>query len=116
MFPDAYVSINEATINKTESIPENIVCLKISNLTFSLLLSFMIDLYNLIPLIANANSTGINIIFWKSIEEKINAAPFWAPNVAIMLDILNPSEKPRKHTIAYTASTPNYCKPCKPQA
>lgn len=114
MFPEAYVSINEATINKAASSPENIVCLKISNLTFSLLLSFIIDLYSLIPLIANANKTGINIIFWKSIEEKINAAPFCIPKVAIILDILNPREKPRKQTIAYTASTPNYSKPSKP--
>lgn len=75
MFVDTYVSMNDAKINAIANIAENIVCLKISNFMFSFLLSFIIDLYNLIPLIAIANKDGINIIFCRSIEDKINIPP-----------------------------------------
>lgn len=90
----------------TLNINENIVCLSISIFIFSLVLSFIIDLYSLIPLIANANNTGINIIFCKSIDEKINFAPLFAPSVAIMLDILYPRLNPLKHITPYTTNIP----------
>ena len=86
--------MKEATISIILSIAENIVCLSISSFMFSLPLSFIIDLYSLIPLIESANSTGIKIIFCRSIEDKINIPPFLAPSVATMQDILYPKVNP----------------------
>ena len=64
------------------------------------------DLYNLIPLIANANRTGMKIIFWSNIDDRINFVPALAPNVAIIQDILYPNVKPRNPISAYTPNIP----------
>lgn len=95
MFVDTYVSIKDATISIILNIAEKIVCLNISSFMFSLPLSFIIDLYSLIPLIESANRTGIKIMFWRSMDDMINTVPFFAPSVATMQDILYPSVKPR---------------------
>ena len=64
---DIYVSIKDDNIKSISIISEKIVCLTISIFTFSLLLSFIIDLYNFNPLTANANIHGIIKIFCKNI-------------------------------------------------
>lgn len=72
---------------------ENIECLYISNLTFSLLLSFNIELYSLVPLTPIAKITGIIIIFCKSIVVVENKIPVPVPNVAIIEAIVYPNAK-----------------------
>lgn len=88
MFVDIYVSTKEAINIIIQTIAEKHVCLNISSFILSRLLSFIIDLYNLIPLIAIANIAGIYIIFCKSIEDIIKIVPFFIPSVAIILEIL----------------------------
>lgn len=78
---------------------------------FSLVFSFIIDLYNLIPLIASANNIGINIMFCGSIDVNINIIPCFVPSVAIILDILNPKVNPRIATTAYTTNIPITVRP-----
>lgn len=55
---------------------------------FSLLLSFIIDLYNLIPLTDKANMQGIYIIFCNNIDESEKNIPFGFPNIATKEDIV----------------------------
>lgn len=49
MLDDIYVSIKDATSSITLIIAQKHVCLNISTFMLSRLLSFIIDLYNLIP-------------------------------------------------------------------
>lgn len=49
MLEDIYVSTKEATNNIMLTIAQKQVCLNISNFMLSCPLSFIIDLYNLIP-------------------------------------------------------------------
>lgn len=72
---DTYTSINETIISKKNATNENIVCLIISIFMFSFRLSLIIDLYNRIPLTANAIKIGIKITFCKSIVTKENIIP-----------------------------------------
>ena len=60
-------------------IKQNIVCLIISNFTFSFLFSFTIDCSNLNPLTANANNAGINKIFGNNNVTLVNSIPFEIP-------------------------------------
>lgn len=71
-----YTSITDEKIRTIVTIRENIVCLRISIFTFSILLSFIIELYNLIPLTAKANIHGTNKIVCKSSEEVTKRVPF----------------------------------------
>lgn len=57
-----YTSTIDDRINAKVITREKSVCLNISNLMFSLLLSSIIELCSLIPLTAKANIHGINII------------------------------------------------------
>lgn len=75
-FFDTYTSINEANIRTISIIKETIVCLKISNFIFSLLLSFIIELCNFIPLTAKTIMHGINNIFCRRTVEIKNRIPF----------------------------------------
>ena len=76
MFLEIYTSIKEDIIRMLKMNIENKVCLKISNFTFSFLLSFIIELQSLIPLTASANMQGINNIVCKKSEEIKKAIPF----------------------------------------
>lgn len=49
IFVDTYVSIKEAIISNILIIAQKHVCLNISSFMLSRLLSFIIDLYSLIP-------------------------------------------------------------------
>lgn len=75
MFVEIYVSAQDATISRKLNNNENIVCLQISSFMFSFVRSFIIDLYSLIPLTAIAKIAGMNIMFCKSIDEKIKIIP-----------------------------------------
>ena len=74
-----YVSINDEIDKNINNMIDIIVCLTISSLMFSLLLSFIIDLYNLIQLIVIQIITGINIKFCKNIVERVKIIPFCTP-------------------------------------
>lgn len=87
-FEDTYASKKEAITRKISIITENKVCLIISPLIFSFLLSFNIDLYNLIPLTANANIQGIKIRFCTNIAVTKNRLPFPTPRIAINAEIV----------------------------
>lgn len=87
-FVDMYVSTKDEAISKININVEKIVCLTISNLIFSFLLSFIIELYNFTPLTANANVPGITIKFCKNKLEKQNIIPFPNPNALIIEDIV----------------------------
>ena len=88
IFVDMYVSTKDDRIKPSVSNKHMNVCLNISSFIFSFLLSFIIDLYNLIPLIANAKRIGINIMFCKHKEDIINIVPLFTPRVAIIEDIV----------------------------
>ena len=60
---DMYTSIKDDNIKHISNITDTNVCLIISSLMFSLLLSFIIDLYNFIQLTDMQIMTGIKIIF-----------------------------------------------------
>ena len=87
---------------------ENIVCLIISSLIFSFLLSFIIDLYNLNPLTPNANITGIKIRFCNNTEININVNPLEKPIVLIKVAIVYPKQNPLYKTIPKTIGIPYY--------
>lgn len=76
MFLEIYTSINEEQIKRKNIAKENIVCLNISIFIVSLLLSFIIELCNLIPLTASEIIHGINKIFCNNIVESKNSNPF----------------------------------------
>ena len=63
MLVEINISITDAITNIINIIVENTVCLNISIFTFSFVLSFIIDLYNLIPLTANAKIAGMSKFF-----------------------------------------------------
>ena len=75
-FVEMYTSINADNSSISNITPQKMVCLVISSLIFSLLLSLTIDLYNFIPLTAKANIHGINIMFWVNKDVIINSIPF----------------------------------------
>ena len=75
-FFDTYTSTNEEKIKINSMNKEIIVCLKISNFIFSLLLSFIIELWSFIPLTAKTIIHGINNIFCKRTVEVKNRIPF----------------------------------------
>lgn len=106
MLDDIYVSTKDAKSNIALTIAQKHVCLKISNFMLSRLLSFIIDLYNLIPLIDKAKIVGISIMFCNNIEEKINMLPFFIPKVAMALAALYPKQNPLKPIAPYTTNTP----------
>ena len=62
-----YTSTNDAITNIKSNIIDINVCLIISIFIFSLLLSFIIDLYSFIQLTAIHKITGIKIKFCKKI-------------------------------------------------
>ena len=78
-FFDTYTSTNEEKIKINSMNKETIVCLKISNFIFSLLLSFIIELWSFIPLTAKTIIHGINNIFCKRIVEDKNKIPLPSP-------------------------------------
>lgn len=80
--------MNDAATNKIAINAENIVCLNISTFMFSFLLSFMIDLYNFIPLTPSANTHGMYIIFCNNNDAMQNQIPLNIGNVIIIEDIV----------------------------
>lgn len=76
MFFEIYASINEERSRKSNIVNENRVCLNISNLIFSLLLSFIIELCSLIPLTASAIMQGMNKTCCNKTVENKNKIPF----------------------------------------
>lgn len=75
-FDETYTSINADNSIPISNMHEIIVCLVISIFIVSLRLSFTIDLYNFIPLTANANMHGMKIIFCNNIDVPTNNIPF----------------------------------------
>ena len=101
-----YVSINAAIINIISINIENIVCLTISIFTFSLLLSFTIDLYSFSPLTASDKTHGINIRFCNNIDVRKNIVPSQVPYVKVNDIIVYPKQKPLYATIPNTSGIP----------
>lgn len=94
--------------------PQNAVCLTISIFIFSLLLSFIIDLYSLKPLTLIAIIAGINIMFCKIKLLNIKASPFEVPNTLIHEEIVYPRQKPLYNIIPKTTGIPYNCSSKKP--
>ena len=103
---DIYTSIIEEIINSSNIIRENIVWRIISIFIFSFLLSFIIDLYNLKPLTASANNTGINIMFCNNKLNITKANPFDNPIIDIQAEIVYPKQKPLYNVIPNTIGIP----------
>ena len=101
-----YTSINVANTSTINNIIETSVCLIISSFMFSLLLSFIIDLYNRMQLTAMQIITGIKIIFCKNIVVSKNIIPFCAPNTATADDTAYPMQNPLNITIPNTIGIP----------
>lgn len=76
IFLDIYTSINDDKINSNAINKEKKVCLNIFNLIFSLLISSIIELCNLIPLTPSARIQGIKIIVCRKSADKKNNIPF----------------------------------------
>ena len=110
------LSIRDDIINNINNTPENIVCLIISNLIFSFLLSFIIDLYNLKPLTPKASITGIEIKFCNNTEIDININPLEKPIVLIKVAIVYPKQNPLYKTIPKTIGIPYYSCSQKPDS
>ena len=106
-----YVSTTADITSKINIITENNVCLIISNLIFSLLLSFIIDLYTFIPVTAKASNAGIKIIFCINKLHVANIVPFYIPNVATAEDIVYPIQNPLKDTMPNTIGNPIIVEP-----
>ena len=106
MFVDINISINEDIIITNSITIENMVCLTISNFIFSLLLSFVIDLYNLNPLTANANIAGINNTFCNNRLISTNDIPFVNPITVMHTEIVYPKQKPLYSTTPNTTGIP----------
>lgn len=85
---DAKTSIKDDIANTIAIIPQSIVCLIISIFMFSLLLSFIIDLYNLKQLTAIVKIAGINNIFCNNKLLKIKEIPFPTPKTLTNADIV----------------------------
>ena len=80
---DKKISITDDITKISNMIKEKIVCLTTSIFTFSLFLSFIIDLYNLKPLTANANIAGINNIFCNNNKMNTNHIPCGNPTTVM---------------------------------
>ena len=106
MFVDINISSTDDTINIANITNENTVCLSISNLIFSFLLSFTIDLYNLKPLTANPNMAGINKIFCINKLININIIPFDIPIIPTHIEIVYPKQNPLYRTTPNTIGKP----------
>ena len=91
---DIKTSITEETAKAINIIIQNIVCLIISTLMFSLLLSFTIDLYNLNPLTLIANIAGIKIKFCNNKLLNKKASPLDVPKILVKAEIVYPRQKP----------------------
>lgn len=65
---------------------EKIVCLISSNLMFSISLSFIIALYNFVPLTPKAIKHGMAIIFCSSKLEIAKMLPFFIPKTDIKVE------------------------------
>ncbi len=76
---ETYTSTKDARTKNNNKIIEINVCLIISNFIFSLLLSFIIDLYNFIQLTVIQTITGIKIRFCKKTVLNKNVNPFCTP-------------------------------------
>lgn len=77
------ISITDETIKTINIIKENTVCLNISILTFSFVLSLIIDLYNFIPLTANASIAGITNKFCSNNRISTKIIPLEIPIILI---------------------------------
>ena len=73
---------------------------------FSFLLSFIIDLYNLILITPNTNNAGMNIIFCKSKDININIVPFTCPKAYTLPAIVYPRQNPLNAIIPNTIGIP----------
>ena len=73
---------------------------------FSLLLSFIIDLYSFILLTPSVKIAGINNKFCKKIASRQNHIPFAVPSVNVKADIVYPNITPLKSITANTIGTP----------
>ena len=105
-----YVSTTAGITSKINIITENnVLCLIISNLIFSLLLSFIIDLYTFIPVTANASNAGIKIIFCINKLHVANIAPFPIANVATAWRYSISHTKSPKRYYAKHYRQPYYC-------
>ena len=114
IFFDIYTSINEDKIKKNNITNENIVCLIISTFMFSLLLFFIIELCNFIPLTAKLTIQGIKNRFCNISVETKNNIPFQVPQDNIIEEIVYPKQNPLKPIIKYTIDIPNNCRSHKP--
>jgi len=108
---EAYTSTKDASNKKIAIKVEKHVCLNTSILMFSFLLSLIIDLYSFIPLTANANIHGINIIFCKNNVHILNKIPFQSVYVTIIDDNVYPKKKPLIPIITYTIGIPTTVEP-----
>lgn len=90
------------------------MCLNISILIFSFLLSLTIDLYNLKPLTANAKIAGINNMFCNNNVDNIKIIPFPVPIIDTHKEIVYPKQNPRYSTIPNTTGIPITWIPKKP--
>ena len=82
------------------------LCFKIDNFIFSFLLSFIIDVYNLILLTPKMIIAGINIIFCKNIVIKTNIKPLILPNTYTHDAIVYPKQNPLNSNIPKTIGIP----------
>lgn len=80
---DKKISITDDITKISNIIKEKIVCLTTSIFTFSLFLSFIMDLYNLKPLTANAKIAGINSIFCNNSKISTNHIPCGNPTTVM---------------------------------
>ena len=106
MLVEKNVSIIDDNNNINNIIKEKRVCLTTSIFIFSLFLSFIIDLYNLNPLIANASIAGINKIFCISNKIRTNTVPCCNPIILIQTAMVYPKQKPRYKTTPNTTGNP----------
>lgn len=111
---DANTSISDEMARSIAINPQKIVCLTTSNLIFSLLLSFIMDLYSLNPLTHIASMAGINIKFCNTKLAKTKASPFDVPSTLIQAEIVYPRQNPLYTTIPKTTGIPYNCCTKKP--
>lgn len=100
------ISITDETIKTINIIKENTVCLNISILTFSFVLSLIIDLYNFIPLTANASIAGITNKFCNNNNMSTKIIPLEIPIMLMHAAIVYPKQNPLYATIPNTAGIP----------
>ena len=85
---DKKISIVDDITKNNNIINEKTVCLTTSIFIFSRFLSFIMDLYNLNPLTANAKIAGINIIFCKKSNSKAKYRPCGIPIIRMQTEIV----------------------------